>query len=511
MTNRIEPGIRSFARARRARAGHLDARASAMVDEDARGDEGEDGATDGSSSGDSLADALEAELFAEVGREEKRAVDDDAEKRASAGARGGPRVVRRKLNPSSASGGGESSEKCAHPAFMFDICVVCGERKGAGDDASGRAGTRGGESDGLRGHFTTSMRYIHEGLTLSNEELEKAKREEKARVLENGKLTLILDLDHTLLNSSQFKELSQEQHDLLHECIAQEQQGLKEGQRPLLYCLRHMGFFTKLRPHVFEFLETVSEICQPYVYTMGDKAYAREMVKLIDPTGKIFHGRVISNNDSTSSHVKDLDIVLGGETSAIIVDDTERVWPQNQGNLIRLDRYHFFPGSAASFQQKGQSVMERSMVDEGELGAAGSRAVLLDVLAVIESAHRTYFKTSREDDDEPDVRQLLIAPNRTDLPLCGVKFMMSGITALRDRRPERHPLRLLASTLGAEFATSIESDGDAVTHVIARSSGTDKVKWARKTNGRVHCVSPSWLVACASANTRVSEELYPLE
>ena len=59
------------------------------------------------------------------------------------------------------------------------------------------------------------MRYIHEGLTLSNEELEKAKREEKARVLENGKLTLILDLDHTLLNSSQFKELSQEQHDLL--------------------------------------------------------------------------------------------------------------------------------------------------------------------------------------------------------------------------------------------------------------------------------------------------------
>jgi RNA polymerase II C-terminal domain phosphatase-like 3/4 len=235
------------------------------------------------------------------------------------------------------------------------------------------------------------------------------------------------------------------------------------------------------------------------------------MVKLIDPTGNIFHGRVISNNDSTSSHVKDLDIVLGGETSAIIVDDTERVWPQNQGNLIRIDRYHFFPGSAASFQQKGQSVMERSMVDEGELGASGSRAVLLDVLAVIESVHRTYFKTSREHDDEPDVRKLLIAPTRTDLPLCGVKFMMSGVTALQDRRPERHPLRLLASTLGAEFAASIENDGDAVTHVIARSSGTDKVKWAKKTNGRVHCVSPSWLVACASANTRVSEDLYPLE
>ena len=116
--------------------------------------------------------------------------------------------------------------------------------------------------------------------------------------MQNGKLTLILDLDHTLLNSTQFKELTQEEHDLLHECIAREAEGLKEGQRPMLYCLRHMGFFTKLRPHVFEFLESVSKICQPYVYTMGDKPYAREMVKLIDPEGTIFHGRVISNNDS---------------------------------------------------------------------------------------------------------------------------------------------------------------------------------------------------------------------
>jgi RNA polymerase II C-terminal domain phosphatase-like 3/4 len=321
---------------------------------------------------------------------------------------------------------------------------------------------------------------------------------------------LILDLDHTLLNSTQFKELTQEQHDLLHECIAREAEGLKEGQRPMLYCLRHMGFFTKLRPHVFEFLESVSKICQPYVYTMGDKPYAREMVKLIDPEGTIFHGRVISNNDSTSSHVKDLDIVLGGEASAIIVDDTERVWPQNQGNLIRLDRYHFFPGSASSFQQKGQSVMESSMVDEGELGSVGSRAVLLDVLAVIESVHRSFFKNT-DDGEEPDVRKLLIHPDRADLPLSGVKFMMSGVTTLGDRRPERHPLRLLASTLGAEFASSIERDGNTVTHVIARSSGTDKVKWARKTSGRVFVVEPGWLVACARANTRVSESLYELQ
>jgi len=478
-------------------------------DEDARDDARDD--DDASSSEDSLADALEAELFASERDDAGTATAGSA--RAREGRDGdAPRAVRRKTNSRGTGEGASAREACAHPAFMFEICVVCGERRAA-EDARGTGAARGrdeGDGSGLRGHFTTSMTYIHEGLTLSNEELEKAKREEKARVLQNGKLTLILDLDHTLLNSTQFKELTQEEHDLLHECIAREAEGLKEGQRPMLYCLRHMGFFTKLRPHVFEFLESVSKICQPYVYTMGDKPYAREMVKLIDPEGTIFHGRVISNNDSTSSHVKDLDIVLGGEASAIIVDDTERVWPQNQGNLIRLDRYHFFPGSASSFQQKGQSVMESSMVDEGELGSVGSRSVQLDVLAVIESVHRSFFKTT-DDGEEPDVRKLLIHPDRADLPLSGVKFMMSGVTTLGDRRPERHPLRLLASTLGAEFASSIERDGDTVTHVIARSSGTDKVKWARKTSGRVFVVEPGWLVACARANTRVSESLYELQ
>lgn len=59
---------------------------------------------------------------------------------------------------------------------------------------------------------------------------------------------------------------------------------------------------------------------------MGDKLYVREMVKLIDFEGMIFYGCVILNNDFTSSYVKDLDIVFGGEVSVIIVDDIECVW-----------------------------------------------------------------------------------------------------------------------------------------------------------------------------------------
>lgn len=34
-----------------------------------------------------------------------------------------------------------------------------------------------------------------------------------------------------------------------------------------------------------------------HIYTMGDKAYAREIAGLIDPQGKLFAGRVVSAAD----------------------------------------------------------------------------------------------------------------------------------------------------------------------------------------------------------------------
>ncbi len=47
--------------------------------------------------------------------------------------------------------------------------------------------------------------------------------------------------------------------------------------------------------------------------------------------------------DSTQRHVKSLDVVLGADTSVLILDDTEGVWPAHAANLIQVDRYIFFP------------------------------------------------------------------------------------------------------------------------------------------------------------------------
>ena len=503
--------------------------------------------------------------------------------------------------PSTASGSSAAAATCPpHPAFLMDICVRCGARreKGSATEASAPA--------------TTSMRYIHEGLELSNAELDRAKREERARVLRSGKLLLVLDLDHTLLNSARFSDLSQAQHDALGMVIlarAAERTGHSQEEidtlvknleteiaerakaraearaksdaredadvppaasldvaaaseasfspgcsPPLkhLHCLQHLALFTKLRPHVHEFLAAASRLCQLYIYTMGDKNYAREMAKLLDPTGELFSGRVISNNDSTSAHTKDLDIVLGAEPAVLIVDDTDRVWPNNAANLIRVDRYHFFTQSAEGFRVPGRAVMDRGWVDEGE---NGDRAQLSDILRVIAAAHGRFFagtaagfaakdavaaaaaataaantpegrreefprgdsttqapKVTEEEArdllESRDVRRLLAIPG--DGPLRGARLTFSRVVARGEPLPQRHPLWLLATSLGAEVSVDAEP---GTTHVVAPLASedarrTEKARWARERGA--HAVSADWLMRCAETWSRADEKPFSL-
>ena len=80
---------------------------------------------------------------------------------------------------------------------------------------------------------------------------------------------------------------------------------------------------------------------------MGNKLYATEMAKVLDPKGTLFSGRVISKGDDGDPFdgdervpkSKDLDGVLGMESAVVIIDDSVRVWPHNKLNLIVVERY----------------------------------------------------------------------------------------------------------------------------------------------------------------------------
>lgn len=158
----------------------------------------------------------------------------------------------------------------------------------------------------------------------------------------------------------------------------QEEQDRKEPRRHL-FRFPHMAMWTKLRPGIWNFLEKVcifttvivlplygmkfkcsfldlmcsccflfqaSKLYELHLYTMGNKLYATEMAKVLDPKGSLFAGRVISRGDDGDANdgdervpkSKDLEGVLGMESSVVIIDDSVRVWPHNKLNLIVVER-----------------------------------------------------------------------------------------------------------------------------------------------------------------------------
>jgi FCP1-like phosphatase family protein len=96
--------------------------------------------------------------------------------------------------------------------------------------------------------------------------------------------------------------------------------------RGKLFILQHMQRMTKLRPFVRTFLKEASEMFEMYIYTMGDRRYSLEMARLLDPQGEYFKDKVISRDDGTDQmKQKDLNLVLGTESSILILDDKKKV------------------------------------------------------------------------------------------------------------------------------------------------------------------------------------------
>ncbi|XVF02148.1 hypothetical protein REPUB_Repub04eG0150900 [Reevesia pubescens] len=324
---------------------------------------------------------------------------------------------------------------------------------------------------------------------------ERARRmEEQKKMFAARKLCLVLDLDHTLLNSAKFVEVDPVHEEILRK---KEEQDREKSQRHL-FRFHHMGMWTKLRPGIWNFLEKASKLFELHLYTMGNKLYATEMAKVLDPKGILFAGRVISRGDDGDPfdgdervpRSKDLEGVLGMESAVVIIDDSLRVWPHNKLNLIVVERYTYFPCSRRQFGLLGPSLLE---IDHDERPEDGT---LASSLAVIERIHQNFF--SHQNLDDVDVRNILATEQQKILSGCRIVF--SRVFPVGEANPHLHPLWQTAEQFGAVCTNQID---EHVTHVVANSLGTDKVNWALSTGKFV--VHPGWVEASALLYRRANE------
>nr|GMD37772.1 RNA polymerase II C-terminal domain phosphatase-like 4 [Ipomoea batatas] len=368
-----------------------------------------------------------------------------------------------------ASGVSVKMNMCTHPGVIGGMCILCGQLV---DDESG-----------------VSFGYIHKNLRLTYDEIARLREKDLKNLLQHKKLYLVLDLDHTLLNSTRISDILAEEEYL--------KDTLPDALKSSLFRLDRIHMMTKLRPFVNNFLKEASDLFEMYIYTMGERPYALEMAKLLDPRDVYFHSRVIALGDSTQRHQKGLDIVLGQESSVLILDDTEVVWGKHKENIILMDRYHFFASSCHQFGFDSKSLSQLKTDESEENGA------LATVLAVLKRIHGIFFDQKRGDNLlDRDVREVLKGVRKEVLEGCKIVFSQLFPTKFQ---AENHHLWRMAEQLGATCTTELDQ---SVTHVVSMDAGIEKSRCAQQENKFL--VHPKWIEAANYLWKKQPEENFPV-
>ena len=108
-------------------------------------------------------------------------------------------------------------------------------------------------------------------------------------LLDRRRLPLVLDLDHTLLNSATFDDCENEAESLQ----PREKAERADPDERSLYRMDNIGMWTKLRPGVRCFLRQAASMFEIHVLTAGSQAYAGQMLRLLDPKKELVKGSVI--------------------------------------------------------------------------------------------------------------------------------------------------------------------------------------------------------------------------
>ncbi|KAF7970876.1 hypothetical protein HWV62_22700 [Athelia sp. TMB] len=289
----------------------------------------------------------------------------------------------------------EILEPCTHGVQIGGLCGLCGKDM-TDDDYTGF-------SDASRA--TIQMTHSAFGPTVSKAEAERLERETAAHLLGARKLSLIVDLDQTIVHATVDPTVGEwiaegeawearharrearlakarEKKDKKEEGSDEESSsgddddetesddavGGADECNPNWAALRDVKrfrlgpesfagggkqrviesegvmYYIKPRPGWQAFLADISTKYQMHVYTMGTRAYAEAVCRAIDPAGAIFGGRLLSRDESGSLTQKSLQRLFPCDTSmVVIIDDRADVWEWSP-NLVKVVPYDFFVG-----------------------------------------------------------------------------------------------------------------------------------------------------------------------
>ncbi|XP_042318823.1 RNA polymerase II subunit A C-terminal domain phosphatase isoform X2 [Sceloporus undulatus] len=215
-------------------------------------------------------------------------------------------------------------EACSHPVVMKGLCAECGQ------DLT-QLRSKNGKQNMPVSTATVSMVHSVPELMVSSEQAEQLGREDQERLRRNRKLVLMVDLDQTLIHTTE------------HHCQQMSNRGIFHYQlgrgEPMLH--------TRLRPHCKEFLEKIAKLYELHVFTFGSRLYAHTIAAFLDSEKKLFSHRILSRDEcidpcSKTGNLRNL--FPCGDSMVCIIDDREDVW-KFAPNLITVKKYVYFQGT----------------------------------------------------------------------------------------------------------------------------------------------------------------------
>jgi RNA polymerase II subunit A-like phosphatase len=145
-----------------------------------------------------------------------------------------------------------------------------------------------------------SMVHDISGIKVSEHKARELDQETSSRLHSDQKLSLILDLDQTLIHATADPAVGvwMDQHKNDSEA---------RSSFPALHRFKLPGdpheYFLRLRPFLEEFMEGVAKLFELHIYTMGSRMYAAQVAAIIDPEKNYFQERILSRDESGSTCV----------------------------------------------------------------------------------------------------------------------------------------------------------------------------------------------------------------
>ena len=322
-------------------------------------------------------------------------------------------------------------------------------------------------------------------LTISREEASKIDEEAKRRLLSSRKLSLVVDLDQTIIHAAVdptiaewMKDKDNPNYDAVKD--VRSFQLLDDGPG-----MRGCYYYIKLRPGLADFLDHIAQLYELHIYTMGTRQYAQQIANIVDPHHKYFGDRILSRDESGSMVAKNLERLFPVDTKmVVIIDDRGDVWKWN-ANLIRVTPFDFFVGIGdinSSFLPKKEEIQRTPKPEiekQTENGAENKENGDKETNGAAEDGASTNGTSALEQlmamsgGDDPTVRELqskgqeeLITSQLEDKPLLKMQLQ-------QDEKDEAEAVA--SSDPGAPQSTESDS-GDSSDSSETSGSGTPKAK-----------------------------------